>query len=117
MKINKKFLLIITVCLGLLAGCQSVPTEGANGEQNNVSKKTEFADITSYEYDSNSKFKVVHCEEIDDGTVNGTRISILVHKDTKVMYMQTIKFQAGYGLSSEVMLDPDGKPLLYDGEI
>ena len=38
---------------------------------------------------------------------------ILVDKETKVMYLWVKK---GYGAGLTVMLDVDGKPLIYDGE-
>lgn len=48
-----------------------------------------------------------------DNIDNGCTI-IFVHKKTKVMYLY-VKNRKGAGLT--VMLDSDGKPLLYKGEL
>ncbi|MDT8718308.1 hypothetical protein IAI10_16695 [Clostridium sp. 19966] len=60
---------------------------------------------------------MVSVENIDDGTANGENISILVDKETKIMYMQIEKYQAGYGLGLQVMVDKDGKPLIYNSDL
>ena len=39
-------------------------------------------------------------------------LMIYYHKDTKVMYVKT----CGFSPCIEVMVDADGKPLLYDGD-
>lgn len=56
--------------------------------------------------DSNyeDKFMIIYLEYED---------KIYVHKDTKVMYLFV---KSGYGAGLSVMLDQDGKPLLWQGE-
>ena len=48
---------------------------------------------------------------IEDGWADGNRAFIMVDKETKVMYLT---FNCGGGIT--VMLDADGKPLLWEGE-
>lgn len=55
--------------------------------------------------ESNASFVIVEKE-----LVNGYFYKIAYHKDTKVMYV------LGEHNEFEVMLDPDGKPLLWEGE-
>lgn len=54
--------------------------------------------------ESNASFVIVEKE-----LVNGYFYKIAHHKDTKVMYV------LGQYNDFEVMLDPDGKPLLWEG--
>lgn len=120
MKLNIKNVIPMIMCSILLTGCsfQNQDTNDKNVEKVPQEKEeAEKEDVSSYNYQDNSEFKVVHYEVIDDGTFNGLQISIVVHKETKVMYKQTTKFNSGYGLSSELMVDADGSPLLYDGEL
>ena len=48
---------------------------------------------------------------IDDFSIGGYGAYILVHKETRVMYLS--HYQGG----TTVMLDEDGKPLIYEGEL
>ena len=47
---------------------------------------------------------------VEDGWADGNRAFIMVDKETKVMYLT---FSCGGGIT--VMLDTDGKPLLWEG--
>ena len=58
---------------------------------------------------STSELVSISYENIDNGFT-----IIFVHKKTKVMYLYVKK---GYGAGLTVMLDSDGKPLLYKGEL
>lgn len=42
---------------------------------------------------------------------------IIVDKSTKLMYLYTSQYQSGYGVGLVQMLDADGKPRIYDGEL
>lgn len=57
---------------------------------------------------SNSNFEVIACEEDC-----GSGYVIMYHKETKVMYLFV---KHGYGAGLTVMLDENGKPLLYNGD-
>ena len=46
--------------------------------------------------------------KVEDGVNNGYQYSVVYHKDTKVMY--TVSYHTVF----TVMLDADGKPLLYE---
>ena len=48
---------------------------------------------------------------IDDFMIGGYGVFILVHKETRVMYLAYCKG------GTTVMLDEDGKPLTYEGEL
>ena len=50
-------------------------------------------------------------EIVEDGWTNSNRAFIMVDKETKVMYLM---FNGGGGIT--VMLDADGKPLLWEEE-
>lgn len=89
----KKMTIIFIACLTLilLIGC------GAN-----ASEKLD------------NRFDLISSEKIKDGTNNGITLRVLVDKETKVMYLLTEKFQSGYGVGLQVMVDKDGKPLIYN---
>jgi len=109
MKMNKKIISVILIC-GI-----SFALTGCDSDLSWVSKQSK---PHTYVYKTNdSRFKVVSADEIDDGTVSGLTISILIDKETNIMYMQSEKYQSGYGLSLEVMVDQDGKPLIYNGDL
>lgn len=74
-----------------------------------------YNDINTYEYTKDNRFEISSQEEIDDGTTNGLTIRVLVDKETGVMYLYTEKFKSGYGTSLTVLVDKDGKPLIYEG--
>ncbi|CAB1249652.1 DUF6440 family protein [Clostridium sp. MT-14] len=101
---NKKIIDVILMCLVIvmLAGCDS---------------STNQYKPSTYKYDSNSKFKIVSVEEINDGSINGMTISTLVDKSTRVMYLQTEKYSDGYAIGLQVLVDKDGKPLIYDDNL
>lgn len=61
-----------------------------------------------------NRFDLISSEKIKDGTNNGITLRVLVDKETKVMYLLTEKFQSGYGVGLQVMVDKDGKPLIYN---
>lgn len=65
------------------------------------------SDETQLKKGDDTKFKIIQKEKMEDGSI----ITIYVHKDTKVMYQKTGRQGA------EVILDADGKPLLYEGKL
>lgn len=85
---KKKIILILILALMLsITGCGKGQgsSEDSSVDLSNTSKES---DPSTYKYDSNdSRFKIVSVEEIDDGTTNGENISILVDKETKIMYI------------------------------
>ena len=82
--------LIIPACL-LFSGCGVEKTKGYSRENNN-----RFCYVKEYKIHGEGSFY------------------ILVDKETKVMYLcQDNPYQ--YGMT--VLLDSDGKPMLYEGEI
>ncbi|NFO58518.1 hypothetical protein FDB39_17045 [Clostridium botulinum] len=98
--INKKkiiLVLIITLMLNII-GC----------------KKGQDLFNKSTKYNNSDRFKIVSVQKIDDDEINGINIFILVDKETKIMYMQTEKFYDGYSTALQVMVDTDGKPLIYN---
>lgn len=117
MKNSKAILLLIILLISILTGCtaelyEKDEIDAALYEKNEID--TDQYDPNTYKYSNDSRFKVVSIENIEDGTINGLTIIVLVDKKTKVMYMQTEKFQSGYGITLQVLLDAEGKPLLYD---
>jgi len=111
MKMKNTIASIILICLLIFAltGCNIIASADSNGVAHD--------NPASYEYPANSRFKIISKETIDDGTLNGLEISILVDKETRVMYMYTVKYQSGYGTALEILVDKDGKPLLYEGDL
>jgi hypothetical protein len=94
---NKKIVSIILICLiiEVLTGCDSLSSFKNDTDQKNPS---------SYQYHpNNGGFRVISVEKIDDGTNGGITISTLVDKRTNVMYLQTEKFQSGYGVGLQVL--------------
>lgn len=108
-----KYISIMILALSL-SGCSGFNSDSTSQNNENT---VNYGNPSSYQYSTNSRFKVVSVETIDDGTTNGENISILVDKETKIMYMQTQKFQSGYGLGLEVMVDKDGKPVIYNSDL
>lgn len=110
---QKKILNIVLIFLlvNIMTGCNIMPEI--------VPEKTTEKTITNptnYKYiPANSRFKIVSVEHINNDSINGEDILVLVDKKTKVMYIQAQIYQCGYGLSLEVLRDKDGKPLLFEG--
>lgn len=103
-------ILIIFILACILIGCGASGANDANGAR--------LGDIDSYRYLSkNHRFVVVSYEHIDVGSINGLNISTLVDRETRVMYILAEKYQSGYGLSMEVLVDANGRPILYEGEL
>lgn len=72
---------------------------------------------STYKYTDDNRFTIVKTEKIDDGTTNGLTIKIIVDKETKVMYMQTEKYSGAFAVGLEIMLDKEGKPLIYNKDL
>lgn len=98
-------LIIVIILVSTLMACSS------------ENSKVKMYDVNTYQYSSDNRFLVVDVEHIDDGTVNGITLSTLVDRQTKVMYVLTEKFQSGYGISFDVIINSEGKPLIYDDEL
>jgi hypothetical protein len=110
---NKKILITILISLSVntLIGCSAKNTTPQNTEVTQTNSAT-------YKYNpKDSRFKIVSVEQIDDGTTGGITISTLVDRETKVMYMQTEKYKGGYGIGLQVLVDKDGKSLIYNGKL
>lgn len=118
MKLKYKFSLFLAIIVAsiTLVGCSDKDSSSyLSDSESKEFKLAKQSDIKSYKYNNNNEFEIIHYENIKDGTSNGINISILVHKETRVMYRMIEKFQGGYGLSSEIMVDSSGNPLLYEG--
>lgn len=85
----KKFLIALlgVLCVFIVSGCDNTIEPQTKEEQLSV----EFIEIST-----------------------NTMDKIYVHKETRVMYLWV---QEGYGGGLTVMLDENGKPLLWEGEI
>lgn len=59
-------------------------------------------------------FTPVGVQHISDGTIGGLDIRYFVDKNTGVLYALTEKYRWGYGLSFTVVVDTDGKPVIYE---
>ena len=93
----KKLLLLLLLPVILLAGCGKVPqSDDFTSEENN-----RFIFVKRYDVSNDDYFK------------------ILVDKETKVMYLYKVSSggstYATAGLT--VMLNPDGTPMLWQGEL
>lgn len=103
-------ILLLAIVSSALTGCMGRLVEKDDLEPDKNNPHT-------YNYSEDSRFRVVSIENIEDGQLSGLDIIVLVDKETKVMYMQTERFQAGYSTTLQVLLDKEGKPLIYDGEL
>lgn len=83
-------LLVLIMPIGLLCGC---------GFENEEDIERE-----------NSSFAII--ENVDLG--NCYSYMVMVHKDTKVMYLWTIGY---YKSGLTVMLNADGTPMIWEGEL
>lgn len=72
----------------------------------------------SENYQDNSSERFVIIEKIQDNfqDTDGNPVSfyIIVDKETKIMYFMV---SGNYRFCMETMVDSDGKPLLYEGEL
>ena len=106
---RKGWLLIVTllVVTMLLSGCgESMIKEKYRQETN-----------TPVEETKPSRFIV-----IEEGKIGGSTYAIYVDTTTRVMWIKTIHMYVdgtgnGVGLDFEPMIDSEGKPLLYEGEL
>jgi len=115
MKKNMIGILLITLMISF-TGCGKV--QELSNQIETRSDSSIYGEVSTYKYNSaNSRFEIVSVEQIDDGSKFGENISILVDKETKIMYAQTEKHDMGYGLALQVMVDKDGKPLIYNGSL
>lgn len=98
------FLLVVLMLINV--GCVTVVNEESNSrnERSISEKETE-------------RFVLISKQKIDDNSINGITINLLVDKETKVMYVFTTKYQHGYGAGMEVLVDENGKPVIYEGEL
>lgn len=72
-------------------------------------------DTAAEENVENAAFQCVGSQTVEGKGVQGY-VYTYVHKETRVMYVAFEEFNCkGVGLT--VMLDADGKPLLYEGEL
>lgn len=76
--------------------------QGNGGDKNDESKSNR---VEALEKDTTSMFVIVE---------NHTFLDVVYHKDTKVMYAVST---GSYNLGTFTLLvDADGKPMIYDGE-
>ena len=87
----KKLLLLLLLPVMLLAGC------GDTRSDDYVSvEQDRFVEVKNY------------------WSTTGCDYTIVVDKETRVMYLM---FRAGYKGGLTVMLNPDGTPMLWEGEL
>lgn len=93
----KKLLLLLILPVMLLAGCGEVPAS----PDYTVEENNRFVYVKGYEIDNNSQFK------------------IFVDKETKVMYLYYIDYINNGKVYSgiTIMLNPDGTPMIWQGEL
>ena len=110
---RKGWLLIVTLLVVsmLLSGCgESVPAEGElNVQASNTQVVQEEA--------KQSRFML-----IEEGKIEGSSYKIFVDTTTRVLWIRTMHTYMdgtgnGIGLAFEPLIDSEGKPLLYEGEL
>lgn len=96
----KKFLillLIMIISIFTLTGCDSEPDDKTgSGKEYNICDKVNFIEV------SNNKGR-------DD-------FKVFVHKETKIMYIMYCNANYG-GYCLSVLVDTDGKPLIWEGNL
>lgn len=100
----KEILLFLIVCLSVfsLVGCAEKNAEKDENDQ--------------FIYYTNGNITFVEVVGFSSNNVKAP-FSVVVHKETKVMYIRTKEhLQGGIG-GIAVMLDENGKPLLWEGEL
>lgn len=118
---NKKvvifgLLLLLFSLFCIFSGWDSTMLSHSQDSQESQESQESKTDNCEYKADD-GRFKIVSTEKVDDGKTKDMTILILVDKETNVMYIQSEKYSCGWGLSLEVMVDKDGKPLIYNGEL
>ncbi len=89
-------LLVLVMPMLVLCGCRKMPTTDDYVEQEN----DRFVYVKKYNIGDNDYFR------------------ILVDKETRVMYLcEVIVGGSSQGLGLTVMLNADGSPMLYEGEL
>jgi len=111
---RKGWLLIVTllVVTMLLSGCgeESVPTEESKVQETNTQVvQTEKTELPRF-------------IPVEKGMLEYSTYTIFVDTTTRVMWIKVREYQDhtygdGLGLVFEPMIDSEGKPLLYEGEL
>lgn len=91
----KWIMLVVAFIVAILLGaCEDTMTTTVEASQNN------------------QRFEFVHVEGVGSATTN-----IMVDTETQVMYLVVCDYYGqGIGYSITVMVDAEGKPLLWEGE-
>ena len=111
---RKGWLLIVTllVVTVLLSGCgESVPAEGEQNVQPSNAQvvQTEKAEVPRF-------------IAVEDGMIEKSTYTIFVDTTTRVMWIKVRDYEGhtygdGLGLVFEPMIDSEGRPLLYEGDL
>ena len=109
---RKDWLLIVTLLVVsmLLFGCgESVPAEEQNVQTSNTQVVQEEIELQRF-------------IPIEYGTLERSAYTIFVDTTTKVMWIKVRDYEAhgygaGVGIAFEPIIDSEGKPLLYEGEL
>ena len=109
---RKGWLLIVTLLVVsmLLSGCgESVTTEESKVQESNTQVVQEET--------KPSRFML-----IEEGKIEGSSYKIFVDTTTRVLWIRTMHTYMdgtgnGIGLAFEPLIDSEGKPLLYEGEL
>lgn len=100
---KKLFILILSIITIIMCVCLSGCEEYDNAPIDKIPQQSE----------TNSTFCLVSIDTIDDSK----SIYVVYDKTTKVMYMIAKgSSMNGYSVSVVVMVDENGKPLLYEGD-
>lgn len=106
----KKIGIILILSLLFLTGCS------VDNLKKDINAKitTVQEDINSYVFYGDTQFVPVSYQRIEDGTRNGLDLIQYVDLKEGTIYLYTEKFCSGYGISLTMLLDSEGKPVLYD---
>ena len=112
---KKSIIMIVTVlALSGLCGCSSAASSKA---VETVLTPSNQENIENYYISGNPTFLPINCEHIKDGTP-GVYIVEYVHTTDGTVWTSAGEINSsGYGYSFVEEFGPDGKPVLYDGDL
>ena len=113
---KKSIIMIVTVLtLSSLCGCSSDTENSSEILSQLTSRGTE--NIDDYSVSKNPTFLPITYEHINDGTINGIDIVEFVHTSDGTVWNSTEKYNNGIASTFTQEFGPDGKPVLYDGDL
>lgn len=113
----KKSIIMIVTMLALsgLCGCSLDDTDATTSSGTILSTRQD--NIDTYSVSGNPTFLPITYQHVNDGSMNGIAIVEFVHTSDGTVWNSTEKYNNGLTTTFTQEFGPDGKPVLYDGDL